>query len=752
MAAEVVAYLASKATWIEFLAKMEEIKASGWAKTLTELQVALEAKYATTSAAIVEWVKEINAKLEALVKEWEQYPQVVELKKSIDVFTAKLVWAWNYLDIPGEVAKCMDDLRMKRERFWRIIKDNKSDVLIWSPSEGILEAQLEIPIALKELAHLPKIDDFIAKMDTARRELVAHMPKINWTFMDYYYYWMPRTTSLPPFTATGVFAGNQHFFTFDGSFIEFAGDCSYVLARDFDNGEFTVIANYRRTRAGPKRNSLTVMAGDKTIEVFNSGKTVINKEVSELPVDLPEAMVKRSSIDQITIMSKKGMTVSCSLKTEICTVAISGWYFGKTGGLLGTYDYEPSDDMTNPMGKRLEDVERFANTWEVAKTCSDKTNYAKAFHKIANIKSTVSWEVCSKLFLDDSSALRPAFRNLDTTSFMNMCINDVFEIQAQGEAAMKKKACTAAAAYMEEAKLKGIMLKAPADCMTCVGAKGGEVAVGNTETVTSPVNGVDTVVVFEENICNKNKRKDLLGFISTITKAYKAQGLKDNKFGLAAFGGDGVHKEPHFHTIEGELMNSDRKFVRGVRSLDFAEGTPMNFVEGAIAFAAKNYPWRTGAKRNIIVVSCSRCMDRIPPHTDLPAILMATKAQVHMLRDMELSFRGGKRAATVLGFDRTGVYTTKDTSSKTLTGDATLLAQLAVPKETCIPAIMEAEGSFFSLHQLSHGRVRDQKKLVDVISRRVAVNAAPESCQICECKVICPFTMKTSNVCKPCRK
>merc|ERR1719334_2993214 len=123
-----------------------------------------------------------------------------------------------------------------------------------------------------------------------------------------------------------------------------------------------------------------------------------------------------------------------------------------------------------------------------------------------------------------------------------------------------------------------------------------------------------------------------------------------------------------------------------------------------------HHRWRTRAKRNIIVVSCSQCMDRITPHTDLPTILMATKVQVHMLRDMELSFRGGKRAATVLGFDRTGVFTTKDTSSKTLTGDATLLSQLAVPKETCIPAIMEAEGSFFSLHQLSHGRVRDQKK------------------------------------------
>merc|ERR1712002_249768 len=180
---------------------------------------------------------------------------------------------------------------------------------------------------------------------------------------------------------------------------------------------------------------------------------------------------------------------------------------------------------------------------------------------------------------------------------------------------------------------------------------------------------------------------------------------------------------------------------RGVRSLEFAEGTPLNFVEGAIAFAAKNYPWRSGVKRNIIVVSCSACMDRNPPHTDLRAVLSETKVHVHMLRDLELAFRGGKRAPNVLGFDRSGVFTTKDTSSKTLEGDAALLAQLAVPKETCIP-----------INALSEGRVRDQKKLIDVVSRRVAATATTESCQICECKFTSPFTMRTSNVCKPCKK
>merc|ERR1712142_707578 len=233
-----------------------------------------------------------------------------------------------------------------------------------------------------------------------------------------------------------------------------------------------------------------------------------------------------------------------------------------------------------------------------------------------------------------------------------------------------------------------------------------------------------------ENICNKNKRKDLLGLISNIEKALKTEGLKNNFFGLTAFGGPGVHNAPHFHTIEGDLMNTGRKFVRGVRAMEFLEETPMNNVEDAIAFAAANYPWRTGVVRNIIVVSCSSCQTTLTPASDLGATLTETNVHVHMLRDLELAFRGGKRAANVLGFDRTGVFTTKD---------------------TCIPMIMEAEGSFFTINSFTSGRVREQKKLISVVSRRVASTSVPASCQICECKVTSPYHMKASNVCKPCK-
>merc|ERR1712142_468482 len=156
------------ALWAEFVAKMEGIKTTGLAKALIELQKDLEAKYATTSAAVIEWLREMNAKLEAAVKEWEAYPQVVELKKSIDIFTEKLVWAWKYLDIEGEVTRLVEDMAMRRNRFWRIIQDNKSGVIVYDTAAGILEFDVEIPIALKELARIPTFDTLTSRFDVAK--------------------------------------------------------------------------------------------------------------------------------------------------------------------------------------------------------------------------------------------------------------------------------------------------------------------------------------------------------------------------------------------------------------------------------------------------------------------------------------------------------------------------------------------------------------------------------------------------------
>jgi len=45
-------------------------------------------------------------------------------------------------------------------------------------------------------------------------------------------------------TAHASLTGTQHFMTFDKKFFEFAGECSYLLARDFIDKSFAVIVNY----------------------------------------------------------------------------------------------------------------------------------------------------------------------------------------------------------------------------------------------------------------------------------------------------------------------------------------------------------------------------------------------------------------------------------------------------------------------------------------------------------------------------
>ncbi len=60
--------------------------------------------------------------------------------------------------------------------------------------------------------------------------------------------------------------------TFDKRFYEFSGECSYVLARDFIDGNFSVIVNYDSVGRTMTKKSITVMVDGKQIEIFPNFK------------------------------------------------------------------------------------------------------------------------------------------------------------------------------------------------------------------------------------------------------------------------------------------------------------------------------------------------------------------------------------------------------------------------------------------------------------------------------------------------
>lgn len=53
----------------------------------------------------------------------------------------------------------------------------------------------------------------------------------------------------------------------------------------------------------------------------------------------------------INVKHDAGLFISCKTDHNICFFDVSGYYFGKTRGLLGTLDYEPWDDFKLPNGQ-----------------------------------------------------------------------------------------------------------------------------------------------------------------------------------------------------------------------------------------------------------------------------------------------------------------------------------------------------------------------------------------------------------------
>ena len=56
---------------------------------------------------------------------------------------------------------------------------------------------------------------------------------------------------------------------------------------------------------------------------------------------------------------------------------IAGIYFGKVGGLLGTNNYEPLDDLLTPSSEVATRIEDVASAWSVSSgSCHADRNYA----------------------------------------------------------------------------------------------------------------------------------------------------------------------------------------------------------------------------------------------------------------------------------------------------------------------------------------------------------------------------------------
>lgn len=55
--------------------------------------------------------------------------------------------------------------------------------------------------------------------------------------------------------------------------------------------------------------------------------------------------------ESVNVIHDAGLYITCKTSHNFCFFSVSGFYFGKTRGLLGALNYEPWDDFKQPNGQ-----------------------------------------------------------------------------------------------------------------------------------------------------------------------------------------------------------------------------------------------------------------------------------------------------------------------------------------------------------------------------------------------------------------
>jgi len=129
------------------------------------------------------------------------------------------------------------------------------------------------------------------------------------------------------------------------------------------------------------------------------------------------------------------------------------WYYGKTGGLLGTYDNEPSNDMTTSDNNQATNVETMADSWTVGRRCRPINRAVMTNHG----SDSPRYRACSQLFNNETSPLRGCYRIVSPEPFMTMCLNDHRE-------STDTEVCRAAASYVHECRRHEVHVRMPKHC------------------------------------------------------------------------------------------------------------------------------------------------------------------------------------------------------------------------------------------------------------------------------------------------
>ncbi|XP_051877798.1 apolipophorins-like [Pristis pectinata] len=672
-----------------YLAKIQE--------TLQQLQRELKKPIATLKEAYH------DVTLKELDQEWNQ--KIEEYLEKIQSFVPTVVqdtWLLEKLQRVLDITKQAFDLATNQTVNWAEAKITKATSRIQKPLANFYKHSSEdcsvvVNVPLwplgKQLFDVANITNYL--VETKLIKALRSLYNINLVAE---YYKLKRRIMDTPFEHQALLIGSKHYVTFDGRMYDFASKCSFLLAKDFQRDTFTVLLNHENDG----RNSLHVEMNQTTIDIYPGVKVEENCKAGELPLVKNGVTVKRD-LNEVKVSDQNGVTVSCDMQHEFCSLTLPGWYHGISAGLFGTNDNEAGNEFTLPNHSQAENVQEFAEEWQIDAVChtTDK--------KIKQCFGSAFQYFCKTLFKGTYSPLRNCFKVVDPAPFYDMCLNDVCE------SSDLRPGCSLAAAFVHLCNRNFVPLQVPSQC---VAGKDSE-SVLNDDVVNSrqwlTMKLADVLFIIEERDCNKPVIAKLPSLINSLVETFKKQGLSDVKFGFIGFGDDGIH-EQHLLTVKSDNTTSPPWYLeKELSNLMFTHNLTLN-VPAAVKLVAQ-WPFRSEASKSAILLTCSRCHQNYKASGDtLQNMLTSSGVVLHVLKDMRFQMKNGEGDASIAGLDSTNLFRVSSTGYSKNRSFKALRHHIVLPSEdVCLAAAIKSGGAIFDSSQF----LRQSKHFLHLFSCQV---------------------------------
>ncbi|CAG9760349.1 unnamed protein product [Ceutorhynchus assimilis] len=679
--------------------------------------------------------KELKAILLEIIAELKQLGDVPSITYALDIFNdmfAAAKYYYKYFEVEYRAHRLIKFLYRKFSEMalTALELDNRQreakTKFIYEPNDGIMILEEKLPMSWHGFNETPQFQE-IPEIKVFY-DLYNYLETSEASFWNFYHNYISYTDPsewLPPFKGHAMLIGGNNFITFDKRYYNFRGSCTYLLATDFVNRNFTLLVSYNEKGLF---NELVLLINRTvvSINIFENTVTVDDSITALLPLEIGNNHLYREA-DIIILASNSGYTLECNVKFQICIFEVSGWHYGRTAGLWGSYNNEPYDDLTFPNRSRpnIDDLTGYADSWAVSPGCKTKAyeNTKEDKPDSMDIES-----LCYEFFHNKVSDLSTCFPTIPKDDFLKMCMNSKTTLEA----------CRSAIAYIEICHRQNTPLNIPDSCIMCSLSNGTELnegdfirLYGNTVPKTA-----DVVFIVEAKKCNKDLKnhKNFNTVVESINQELLELNITNNRYAVVAFGGNGVFNAPRSIVINSKTF-TDSKSVLKYFDIPVGNGEPD--IYRAISFASK-LMFRPEASRNFILLPCSGCYEQNLQYdyATVHQLLFENAASLHILINnsfnvlpAELRKRDNK---IPYGIDLTKAYTKKDI--KKLDGDQALRNSISFTKSTlglCLSLALETNGTIFSSKHLE--LQKNAKKFSTVLAKRVAYSAVPRDCTDCEC-------------------